>query len=344
MSIEFHVPDLLDLVADYVKPLNPSFAELDAGFQTWVDAAAFLSAPHKKAWKHAELPLLIARAFPEADAAHLRVCLDSMMMFLILEQLTDTPATSATSKKWAAEFVEALQTAASEEPQAKKEGPAAVLQHLGTKVIKAMDPAYRPAYIGSNVLLAEGVVQEALDREQHDGADPISLATYLNTRRKSIGALPFHDLARWIWNLDLPEHVLQNPHIKHMVEASVDMVALGNDIYSYRKEYLEDGAKHNYVTVAMHDPSTSFRPGDVQAAIDYTVQQFSAALARFKENKKLLPLFDDDADLARKVDRYAELMMDSVAGNIEWSIACKRYSLFPDEAARKKGLITITVN
>jgi hypothetical protein len=41
-----------------------------------------------QAWKHAELPLLMARAFPEADAAHLRVCLDSMMMFLILEQLT----------------------------------------------------------------------------------------------------------------------------------------------------------------------------------------------------------------------------------------------------------------
>ncbi|KAJ7499284.1 isoprenoid synthase domain-containing protein [Mycena latifolia] len=339
MSIEFHVPDLLDLVSDYVKPLNPSFAELDAGFQTWVDAAAFLSAPHKKAWKHAELPLLIARAFPEADAAHLRVCLESMMMFLILEQLTDTPATSTVSKKWAAEFVEAFQQA--EAPQAKKEGPAAVLQHLGTKVITAMDPAYRAAYIASNVLLAEGVVQEALDREQHGETNPISLETYLNTRRKSIGALPFHDLDRWIWKLDLPDHVFKNPHIEQMVWASVDMVALGNDLYSYRKEYLEDGAKHNYVTVAMHDPSTPVQPGDFQGAITYTVEQFSAALTRYKENQKMLPAFENDPDLARKVERYAELMMDSVAGNIEWSIACKRYSLFPDEAARKRGLITI---
>ncbi|KAJ6627463.1 hypothetical protein B0H10DRAFT_388458 [Mycena sp. CBHHK59/15] len=91
MAIQFHVTDLLGLVSEYVKPLNPCFDELDAGFQKWVDAASFLSAAHKKAWKHAELPLLIARAFPEADTAHLRVCLDSMMMFLILEQLTDTP-------------------------------------------------------------------------------------------------------------------------------------------------------------------------------------------------------------------------------------------------------------
>ncbi|KAJ7755663.1 isoprenoid synthase domain-containing protein [Mycena maculata] len=340
MAIEFRIPDLLDLVSEYTKPLNPFFDELDAGFQKWVDDAAFLSAPHKKAWKHAELPLLIARAFPEADAAHLRVCLESMMMFLIVEQLTDTPATSVTSKKWAGEFIEALQKA--EAPQAKKEGPAAVLQHLGTKVISAIDPSYRPAYIASNVLLAEGIVQEALDREQRDETNPISLETYLNTRRKSIGALPFHDLDRWIWKLDLPEHVLKNPHIEQMILASVDMVALGNDIYSYRKEYLEDGARHNYVTVAMHDPATPIQAGDIQTAIDYTVEQFSATLARYKEYKSLLPSFADNAALQTQVDRFCELMMDSVAGNIEWSIACKRYSLFPDETARKAGLVTIT--
>ncbi|KAJ7477109.1 isoprenoid synthase domain-containing protein [Mycena galericulata] len=339
MTIQFRIPDLLELVSDYVKPLNTHFDELDAGFQKWVDAAAFLSDQHKKAWKHAELPLLIARAFPEADAAHLRVCLDSMMMFLIVEQLTDTPATSVVSKKWAGEFVEALQQA--EAPKTKKEGPAAVLQHLGAKVITAIDPPYRPPYIQSNVLLAEGIVQEALDRERYDETNPISLDTYLKTRRKSIGALPFHDIDRWIWKLDLPDEVLANPHIKNMIEASVDMVALGNDIYSYRKEYLEDGAKHSYVTVAMHDPATPVQAGDIQAAIDYTVEQFSVALARYKENKKLLPSFADNADLKTKVERYTELMMDSVAGNIEWSIACKRYSLFPDEAARKAGLITI---
>ncbi|KAJ7162586.1 isoprenoid synthase domain-containing protein [Mycena crocata] len=341
MTIRYRVPDLLETVADHVKPLNSSFDELDAGFQAWVDAASFLSASHKKMWKQAELPLLIARAFPEADAAHLRVCLESMMMFLILEQLTDTPASSEASKKWAGEFVEALQQAESDAPKAKKEGPAAILQHLGTKVIKAIDPAYRSAYIRSNVLLAEGVVQEALDREQHDDANPISLETYLNTRRKSIGALPFHDLDRWIWKLDLPENVLKNQHIKKMVQASVDMVALGNDIYSYRKEYLEDGAKHNYVTVAMNDPSTPLQSGDIQAAISYTVEQFHATLARYKKHKALLPSFSEDAELKMKVERYAELMMDSVAGNIEWSVACKRYSLFPDEAARKAGLITI---
>ncbi|KAF7354982.1 hypothetical protein MSAN_01413700 [Mycena sanguinolenta] len=329
MSIEFRIPDLLDL--------------------KWIEDAAFLSTAHKKflieyfvffqGVKTCGTAAPNRPSVPGADAAHLKVCLESMMMFLILEQLTDTPATSAVSKKWANEFVEALQQA--EAPQTKKEGPAAILWLLGTQVIAAIDPPYRAGYIASNVLLAEGVVQEALDREQYDENNTISLEAYLATRRKSIGALPFHDLALWTWQLELPDaEVLKNPHIQLMVQASVDLVLLANDIYSYRKEYLEDGAKHNYVTVAMHDPKTSLKPGDIQAAIDYTAKEFVDTLARLKENKALLP-FGDNADLAPKVERYTELMMDSVAGNIEWSVACKRYSLFPDEAARKAGLVKI---
>jgi len=86
------------------------------------------------------------------------------------------------------------------------------------------------------------------------------------------------------------------------------------------------------VTVAMYDPATGIRAGDIQAAIHYTVETFKETLARFEENKKhVFPAFRKDPDLSSMVEPYAELMMDSVAGNIEWSVACKRYSLFPDE-------------
>lgn len=47
MSIEFRIPDLLETVSAYRKPLNTNFDALDAGFQKWIDDAAFLSASHK---------------------------------------------------------------------------------------------------------------------------------------------------------------------------------------------------------------------------------------------------------------------------------------------------------
>ncbi|KAJ7755661.1 hypothetical protein DFH07DRAFT_773336 [Mycena maculata] len=118
--------DLLDLVLEYTKPLNPFFDGLDAGLKNWVDDAAFLSAPHKKALKHGEPALVVAWTFPEADTVHLRVCLEVMIMFLTVEELTDTPTMNVAFKRWAGEFIEVFKTA--EAPQAKKDGPAAVLQ------------------------------------------------------------------------------------------------------------------------------------------------------------------------------------------------------------------------
>nr|GAT46221.1 predicted protein [Mycena chlorophos] len=388
MTIQYHIQDLLELVSQYQKPLNPAFQQLDERFVQWVDGAGFLSERHKKAWKQAELPLLIARIFPEADGVHLQTCLEFMMSFLILEQLTDTPATTETARKWAAEFVDALQHANSDVPAPPKEGPAAVLQQLSKKVMGAIDPPYRAAYIASNILLSEGVVQEAIDREsgveqtsletyvqtrrksigampfhaldlwiskldipdevlknphlqemeaidRESGVEQTSLETYVQTRRKSIGAMPFHALDLWISKLDIPDEVLQNPHLQEMVDGAVDLVALANDVYSYRKEYLEDGAKHNFVTVAMHDPGTGIKPGEIQAAIDYTVERFKATLSRLEELKRTLPSLDTPG-LGPELERYAELMMDSVAGNIEWSVVCKRYALFEDDDARKR--------
>ncbi|KAF7313495.1 Phospholipase [Mycena chlorophos] len=328
MTIQYHIQDLLELVSQYQKPLNPAFQQLDQRFVQWVDSTGFLSERHKKvgkAWKQAELPLLIARIFPEADGVHLQTCLEFMMSFLILEQLTDTPATTETARKWAAEFVDALQHANSDVPAPPKEGPAAVLQQLSKKVMGAIDPPYRAAYIASNILLSEGVVQEAIDRES--GVEQTSLETYVQTRRKSIGAMPFHALDLWISKLDIPDEVLKNPHLQEMVDGAVDLVALANDVYSYRKEYLEDGAKHNFVTVAMHDPGTGIKPGEIQAAIDYTVERFKATLSRLEELKRTLPSLDAPG-LGPKLERYAELMMDSVAGNIEWSVTWVAMSFF----------------
>lgn len=112
------------------------------------------------------------------------------------------------------------------------------------------------------------------------------------------------------------------------------------DLYSYRKEYLEDGAKHNCVTMVMNDPSIAINAGDLQSAIDYTTSQFSVALGRFAECKKQLPLWSD-SDIHKKVERYTETMMDLVVGNIQWSIACKLYSLFENEESMKIGLVTM---
>ncbi|KAF8910776.1 hypothetical protein CPB85DRAFT_1514574 [Mucidula mucida] len=181
-QIQYRLSNLLDfqILPQYTKPNNPNFEELEASYNAWIDAAEFLSAPHKhpvtqRTWE----------TFPSC---------------IVMKQLPSLQVTQ---------------------------------------------------------LLADGVVQEALDRES---TQPITVEA----------AVPFLDLARWTFDIDLPEETLKHPVLREMEEATVDLVLwpMYVDIYSYRKEYLEDGAPNSYVTVTMKDPNVPVADGDHQAAID----------------------------------------------------------------------------
>ncbi|KAF7331764.1 hypothetical protein MKEN_00056300 [Mycena kentingensis (nom. inval.)] len=330
MPIQYYIPNLLELFSEYRKPLNPVFETADSRFQLWIDSADFLSKQHRQVWKKAELPLLAARIFPRADVQQLQTALEYLAMFLILEQLTDSPASSETAKKWGAVYLDALRPEAP--VAAAEQGPAAaVLQRLRSSIISAVDPPYRAAYLQSNENLVEGIIQEALDREQPEKVS--SIVTYLATRRKTIGSLPFHRLHLWIAGL---QGLVYPPNLLAMVEEALNLAAVSNDLYSYRKEYREDGASHNFVTVAMRDSSTGLQNGDsaIPAAIEFTVNWLKDAHARLEQLKNSL--------LAHaEIDAYIEGMLDCVVGNIEWSVACKRYGLFEDEVALQSGLIEI---
>ncbi|KAF8076058.1 isoprenoid synthase domain-containing protein [Lyophyllum atratum] len=318
--VQYRVENLLSLLQAYIKPNNPNHDVLEAEYVAWIDDSPFLNDAHKKAWKRAELPLLMSRVFPESDQGPLRVSLEYMMLFLMLEQLTDTPATAAEAQKWADIYVQAFKQTLSSETT----GPASAIKHLASRVLNAFDEAYRPNLIASNVLLAEGVVKEALDRENpnHD----LSLQAYMETRRDSIGLRPFLDFGRWIWKLDIPQDILSHPGVAKLEEQTIDMVSLANDLYSYRKEFFESGAHHNYVTVVMQDPIANIPASDRQAAIDYTCKRFTEILTDFHRCKKELPSFGENVD--KMIGRYISVMMDLVVGNIQWSLACRRYGHF----------------
>ncbi|KAJ7587098.1 isoprenoid synthase domain-containing protein [Mycena floridula] len=319
--VQYRIPSLLTILQPYLKPENPNQDALTADYVAWIDAASFLTEKHKEAWKRAELPLLMTRVFPDSDKDHLKVCLEYMMLFLILEQVTDTPATTAEAQQWADIFVHALKQDSEDEAK----GLGWVMNHLASRVMGAIDAQYRPYLIASNISLAEGVVKEAADRENPN--HELTLEAYMDARRLSIGLRPFFDLGRWTWNLDLPEDVLTAPLVAKLEEITVDMVSLSNDLYSYKKEYFESGAGHNFVTVAMKDPVSSVAAGDRQAAIDYTYKRVVDLLADFDRAKGELPSFGIQSD--RKLAEYITRMMDAVVGNIQWSLTCKRYGHSP---------------
>ncbi|KAG6831873.1 hypothetical protein H0H92_006990 [Tricholoma furcatifolium] len=245
----------------------------------------------------------MSRVFPESSQEHLRISLEYMMVFLMLEQLTDTPATTAEAQKWADVYSQAFKQVLGE-----SKGPASIIKQLRIAV-------------ESNILLAKGVVKEAADRE--NPATELTLEAYMEARRDSIGLRPFLDIGRWSQDIDISRDVLMHPEIAKLEEQTIDLVSLANDLYSYKKEFFESGAHHNYVTGALSDPISGVSENDRQGAIDYTCRIFSEILADFLQRTRALSSFGEDVD--GKVTEYIGVMLDLIVGNIQWSLACRRY-------------------
>ncbi|KNZ72572.1 hypothetical protein J132_02732 [Termitomyces sp. J132] len=200
------------------------------------------------------------------------------------------------------------------------------------------DP-YWSCLVENNILLAEGMAKEAVDRE-NPGAE-MNLETYMKVRRDTIGARQLFDLGRWIHELDITPEILTHPDIIRMEEQFIDLISLANvsrhspDLYSYKKEYLAKDAEHNYITIALRDPTTYLHKDDLQGAINYTYDKFCRVLADLEHQKNVLPRFGKSEEA--KLDEYFWLLMNVAVGTIQWSLECERYDHFADADQPNQG-------
>ena len=86
-------------------------------------------------------------------------------------------------------------------------------------------------FIHTFYLYTEAVVQQALER---DNSQLRTVENYFEIRRNTIGARPsmvIHEV-----HFDIPDDVKQHPSIVALELACVDMIAIGNDLFSYNIE------------------------------------------------------------------------------------------------------------
>ncbi|KAF5491209.1 Presilphiperfolan-8-beta-ol synthase [Colletotrichum fructicola] len=73
---------------------------------------------------------------------------------------------------------------------------------------------------------------------------------YMNMRRGTIGVYPAINLTEYGSNINLPQHVYENPSLQECMTVSADLVILVNDVLSYRKD-LALGVDHNLISLLM---------------------------------------------------------------------------------------------
>ena len=86
-------------------------------------------------------------------------------------------------------------------------------------------------FIHTFYLYTEAVVQQALER---DSSQLRTVENYFEIRRNTIGVRPSFVVLEF--KMDIPDEVMAHPSIVTLANASADMIAICNDLYSYNVE------------------------------------------------------------------------------------------------------------
>jgi germacradienol/geosmin synthase len=155
--------------------------------------------------------------------------------------------------------------------------------------------------------------------------DPVD---YTELRRGTFGGRLTTSLAYLALLADgpeIPEAVRASSPVQALANCAMDVVALTNDLYSYRKEIQYEGAVHNAVLTVRH-----FLDCDLEQAVRVAGDLRNARIRQFQHvvTEELPPLFEDQAltpEARARILAYAGRLRDYMAGVIRWHEQVDRY-------------------
>ncbi|MDF5758540.1 germacradienol/geosmin synthase [Spongiactinospora sp. TRM90649] len=196
------------------------------------------------------------------------------------------------------------------------------LRDLWRRTAATMPPAVRDRFAEGLADLSRSRLWELGNIVQGRLPDPVD---YVEMRRKTSGADFSTALLGHAIGVELPDEVLWSAPVRALTECFADVVGLGNDLVSYRKEITEEGEFHNGVVIAGRFFDCG--PGPAAAVV---ADLAAARLAQFERiaADDLPPLSDRlglDARARAGLAAFTEALRRWMAGERVWSRTTARY-------------------
>ncbi|PPQ72274.1 hypothetical protein CVT26_006495 [Gymnopilus dilepis] len=322
---------LPDLLAEFPWPrhLSEHYEECKAESTAWTESYRAFDKVSLKTVDLGDFNLLACLTYGPRDKELIRLGCDLMNLFYVFDEYTDVLDGSG------AEKLREIMMDAFKNPE--KERPADELP-VGAMARDFWIRASRYVSADANCVqhffqyldaYSKGVVNEAEDRA--DRKRP-TFEEFLPLRRNWSGCMPCFSLCEF--GLDVPEEAYQHPRMVALREATTDIVAITNDIYSYAREKERGLESQNPIELLMAEKNLS-----VQGAIDYLAQYIAQVQAAFLDNVANMPSWGEDAD--RKVKMYIDGLAQWIRGNDDWSFEGGRYFGKRGAEIQKSRVVTL---
>ncbi|KAG1886765.1 terpenoid synthase [Suillus subluteus] len=302
-----------DILARWPIPrlLNQHYSKVSAESSAWFASFKSLSPKAQQAFDGYKCSLLACLCYPNALEEHVRSACDLMSLFGLIDEYSDALKEDEVRQQKDA-IMDALHHPYKPRPKGEWVGVEIVRQFWERTICNASGQSQKRFIVAFDEFL-EGIVQQANDRSGHHVRD---IQSYFDVRRKTVAARPSYAFLEL--GLDIPDEVISHPTIEDMVVASIDMIALTNDIVSYNREQARGDDDHNIVTIVMHELDT-----DVNGAMLWVMDRSTKIEKKYFEAMAAIPKWGEPID--SQVREYCDGLGNCVRANYEWSFESERY-------------------
>lgn len=161
-----------------------------------------------------------------------------------------------------------------------------------------------------------------------------SVEDFILIRRQTSGMYPMINMLEFAYDRYLPVHLYTLPSVQGALETLVDIGGLSNEIFSYPKEVMEQGAKMNFISVIQQSYQCDLMTA-IYEAIEYVNQrsrEFNAYCDAIALDAQSLP--QEEAELLLW---YVEALQDIAWASYAWQMYTERYNhpqhIFSDKRA-----------
>ncbi|KAG1772621.1 isoprenoid synthase domain-containing protein [Suillus placidus] len=309
-SAGFILPDLFS-DCHYPLRMNPHCHHVSRASEEWFFTEGHIVEPEITKFMGLRAGDLISGCYPDADAFHLRVCMDFLNWALKLDD--DLLVVPDINVVWG--IRECCMSAFRDPINTQTENVyGKMCKSFFTCFRETGGPRCTERFIRTMDLFFVAAAQEVDDRIK---GRVFNLEYYISLRRDISGCKPFFAFIEYTAQIDLPDEVMLHPVIAAMEEATNDYVSWSNDILSYNVEQ-SCHSTHNLVAVLMCEQRM-----DLQDAVDYACQLCKGTIQRFEDNRAILPSWGEEVD--KQVAIYVQGMQDWMTSSLHWHFTSTRY-------------------
>ncbi|KAF9066739.1 isoprenoid synthase domain-containing protein [Rhodocollybia butyracea] len=261
----FLMPNLEETVSIFPdNGLNPHYEGVRSESRLWINR---FNKSICGSGKNCKFELINAFCYPYADKDGLRATMDLANLTWLYDEYTDTKNGQDVNKA-------AIITQKSLHDSEFDDGSwlCRMTKEFKANHIDRTGPI-ASRFIDHFCVYLTHVVREA---ELRESSEVLDIRGYISMRRETSGVRCCFDLVEHCLGVNLPQEVYNDPVFISGYDATMDLIYLANDLYSYNMEQGKGHSGANIITVFMKTKKI-----DLQAAMDFLGGYFEALIGQW---------------------------------------------------------------